>query len=346
MPKKKKRIEKKVTINGKRISVYGFSAFEISQKIEALEKDAERKRYPLFTDVLEDWKEEHFEKIALGTQTCYAPAIKRAKAEFKNVRLCDITAKDITALLKSLASLGYSQQTVKVQKTLISLVFSYAQSNDIIQYNPAEHAELPQKLPKKLRDIPDDETIKKVMSSSDLTFGDFALFLLLTGCRRGEALALQYKDINIKEKTISINKNVTYNGNKPTLENHTKTHAGMRTVVLLDALLPIIEAKLSTSDANPDHFVFGKGTSPLTQTEFRRRWDKYTNEAEISITPHQLRHAYATILFDAKVDEKVAQTFMGHSKIEITRNIYTHLRQHRAAQAQADINKFISATLT
>lgn len=345
MPKKRKRIEKKVTINGKRISVYGFSAFEISQKIEALEQEAERKRYPLFTDVLEDWKEEHFEKIAIGTQTCYTPAINRAKAEFNGTRLCDITAKDISAMLKSLADRGYSQQTVKVQKTLISLVYSYALSNDIVKYNPAEHAELPSKLPKKPRDIPDDKTIKKVMSSSDLTFGDFALFLLLTGCRRGEALALQYKDINFKEKTISINKNITYNGNKPILENHTKTHAGMRTVVLLDALFPVIESKLLTESHTPEDFIFGKGQSPLTQTEFRRRWDKYTKEANISITPHQLRHAYATILFDAKVDEKVAQTFMGHSKIEITRNIYTHLRQHRAAQAQTDINNYIANNL-
>lgn len=342
MPRKRKRIEKKVTINGKRISVYGYSAFEISQKIEALEAEAERKRYPLFTDVLEDWKEEHFEKIAIGTQTCYTPAINRAKAEFKDTRLCDITAKDISALLKHLAALGYSQQTVKVQKTLISLVFSYAQSNDIVQYNPAMHAELPQKLPKKPRDIPDDETIRVVMQSSNLPFGDFALFLLLTGCRRGEALALQYRDINLRNKTISISKNITYNGNKPLLEDHTKTRAGMRTVVLPDALLPIIKAKLADASSSPEDFIFGKESKPLTQTEFRRRWDKYIKAANINITPHQLRHAYATILFDAKVDEKVAQTFMGHSKIEITRNIYTHLRQHRAAQAQSDINAYIN----
>ncbi|MBQ8796164.1 MAG: site-specific integrase [Clostridia bacterium] len=340
MPKKRKRIEKKVTINGKRISVYGFSAFEISQKIEALEAEAERKKYPLFSEVLEDWKEEHFEKIAIGTQTCYTPAINRAKAEFKNTRLCDITAKEISALLKSLAALGYSQQTVKVQKTLISLVFSYAQSNDIVQYNPAEHAELPSKLPKKPRDIPDDDVIKKIMKSSDLTFGDFAIFLLLTGCRRGEALAVQWKDIDLKEKTITINKTVVYNGNKPILEDHTKTQSGMRTVVILSALIPVLREK--RKGTSPDDFVFGKGQMPYTQTEFRRRWDKYVKEAEIDVTPHQLRHAYATILFDAKVDEKVAQTFMGHSKIEITRNIYTHLRQHRAAQAKKDINKFIS----
>ncbi len=343
MPKKRKRIEKKVTINGKRISVYGFSAFEISQKIEALKAESERNRYPLFTDVLEDWKEEHFKKIAIGTQTCYTPAINRAKAEFKGTRLCDITAKDISAMLKSLADRGYSQQTVKVQKTLISLVYSYALSNDIVKYNPAEHAELPSKLPKKPREIPPDDVIKKVMKTSKLTFGDFALFLLLTGCRRGEALAVQWKDVNLKAKTITINKTVVYNGNKPILEDHTKTQSGMRTVVILAKLLPILRKK--KKGTNPDDFVFGKGQTPYTQTEFRRRWANYTKEAKINLTPHQLRHAYATILFDAKVDEKVAQTFMGHSKIEITRNIYTHLRQHRAAQAQTDINNYIANNL-
>ena len=117
----------------------------------------------------------------------------------------------------------------------------------------------------------------------------------------------------------------------------------MRTVVILDSLLPVLKKK--KKGTKPGEYVFGKGTAPLTQTEFRRRWNKYITEADINITPHQLRHAYATILFDAKVDEKVAQTFMGHSKIEITRNIYTHLRQHRAAQAQTDINNYISENM-
>lgn len=343
MPKKRKRIEKKVTINGKRISVYGFSAFEISQKIEALEKEAERKRYPLFTDVLEDWKEEHFEKIALGTQTSYNPAIKRAKAEFKDIRICDITPKDISAMLEEMGRLGYSQQTVKIQKTVINLVFTHALENSLITYNPNEYSKIPPDLPQTPREIPDDEVIKKIMQSSDLTFGGYALFLLLTGCRRGEALGVQWKDIDFNNNTISINKNVTYNGNKPIVKVRTKTKAGMRKIALLEALK--VYLKPISKDANPDCFVFGKDTSPLTQTEFRRRWNKYTTEAGFELTSHQLRHAYATILFDAKVDEKVAQTFMGHSKIEITRNIYTHLRQHRAAQAQTDINNFISKNM-
>lgn len=343
MPKKRERIEKKVTINGKRISVYGYTAFEISQKIEKLKTEAENAKRPFFNSVLEDWQEEHFKKIAVGTQTCYKPAIKRAKQEFENIRLCDITPADISELLKLLAAQGYSLQTVKVQKTVISKVFEYAIGQNLTRFNPAEHAPLPPKLPKKPREIPDDDVIDIIMKSTTLPFGTFPYLLLLTGCRRGEALALQWQDIDFNKKTITVNKTVTYNGNKPHIENHTKTNAGMRKVILLDALLnhllPLAEA------AEPDDYVFNNSAdtkSPLTQTEFRRRWQKYITAAKIEITPHQLRHAYATILFDAKVDEKVAQSFMGHSKIEITRNIYTHIRQQRAQLAANDLNNFIN----
>ena len=343
MAKKKKRIEKKVTIGSKRVSVYGFSAFEIQQKIEALQNAEERKKFPLFNEVLDLWQEEHFENIALGTQTCYKPAIKRAENEFKGIRLCDITPMDITALLQQLAFLGYSHQTVKIQRVVIGLVFKYAQSKGFIQNNPAEHAEMPPKLPKKIREIPDDDAINIVMKSADKPFGEFALFLLMTGCRRGEALALKWSDIDFDKKVITVNKNIVYNGNQAIVEQHTKTSAGMRKVVLLDILynllLPMKE------NAMPADYIFGNGDTPLTQSQFRRRWEQYLKETEIKITPHQLRHAYATILFDAHIDEKVAQTFMGHSKIEITRNVYTHIRQQRATHAQTDLNEYISKNL-
>ncbi len=340
MAKQKKRLEKKVTIDGKRISVYGFTALEIQQKIEELEKSADRKKYPLFSDVLEMWQDEHFDNIAVGTQVCYKPAIRRALAELGSLRLCDITPMDITALLKSLASLGYSAQTVKVQRIVISLVYDFAQSRNLVQFNPAKHAELPKKLPKKPREIPSDTDIDTVMNSYDQPFGLFAFFLLLTGCRRGEALAIRYSDINFQRKLIRINKNIVYHSNKPVVEEHTKTQAGMRNIVLLDALYEKLYPLSQTN--SPDCFVFGKGTTPYTNSEFRRRWQSYIDATGLTLTPHQLRHAYATILYDAKIDEKLAQSFMGHSTIEITRNIYTHIRKSRAAQAQADLNAFIS----
>ncbi len=151
MARQKKRLEKKVKIGNKRVYVYGLSAFEIQQKIEALQNAEEYSKDPLFYDVMDSWQEKHFEKIAPGTKTCYSPEIKRVAAEFSSIKLLEITPMDVTALLRHLANQGYSLQTVKIQRLFISLVFDFAQSRGLIRYNPAEHAELPPKLPKKQR---------------------------------------------------------------------------------------------------------------------------------------------------------------------------------------------------
>lgn len=341
MAKKKKRLEKKVTIGGKRISVYGFTALEIQQKIEKLEAEEERRKFPYFNDVADMWQEEHFEQIEQGTRTCYMPALKRAKAEFKNIRLCDISPMDISSFLKSLADLKYSRQTVTIQRVVINFVFKYAQSHGLIQSNPTEFAVMPAKLPSKQREIPDDKTLSIIMNSSDLPFGLFPLFLLLTGCRRGEALAVLWQDMDLINKRMTVHRDVTFNGNIPIVKMYTKTAAGMRTISIPDILCS--QLKIIEKNFEADDYVFGNGKKPFTQTQFRNRWNGYIKATGISVTPHQLRHAYATILFDAKIDEKVAQVFMGHSKIEVTRNIYTHIRQQRAAEAQININEYLKS---
>lgn len=119
---------------------------------------------------------------------------------------------------------------------------------------------------------------------------------------------------------------------------HPKTDAGIRDV----AMLACVEERLSVmakgkSDAD---FLFG-GDKPLTKSAFRRKWQAYKKETGIDFTPHQLRHAYATLLYDAGIDEKVAQGLMGHSTIALTRDIYTHVRQSRLDSAASSLNQYV-----
>ena len=165
----------------------------------------------------------------------------------------------------------------------------------------------------------------KFCESFKVSFGIFAYFLLYTGCRRGEALALRYEDIDYENKTILINKSLYWQGNKAEIKS-TKTKAGTRSIILLDALA----AKLPKGTG----YVFG-GDAPLTNTAFRRRWDKYIKISGVTATCHQLRHLFATILYECGIDEKLAQELLGHSSITVTRNVYTHIRrQHLSAAAQ------------
>lgn len=178
------------------------------------------------------------------------------------------------------------------------------------------------------------------MNSFDKSFGEFAYTILFTGCRRGEALALQWKDIDFKKNTITVNKSVNYNGdnqNTPIISPHTKSEAGMRTVVMLDCL----KNRLQSIKQEPEKYIFG-GDTPPTKTALRHKWKKYLKETGLSITPHQLRHAYATILYDAGIDVKSAQELMGHSNISLTQNIYTHISKSRREQTAESLNEYVN----
>ena len=77
----------------------------------------------------------------------------------------------------------------------------------------------------------------------------------------------------------------------------------------------------------------------MTEVQFQRQWELYQRETGLSITPHQLRHAYATILFEA--GPKDAQELLGHANISMIRNIYTHITQSHKAKTAAILNASI-----
>lgn len=56
-----------------------------------------------------------------------------------------------------------------------------------------------------------------------------------------------------------------------------------------------------------------------------------------------LRHAYATMLYDAGVDVKIAQKLLGHSSLKMTMDVYTHIKESLLGDAAAQLNSFINS---
>ena len=79
----------------------------------------------------------------------------------------------------------------------------------------------------------------------------------------------------------------------------------------------------------------------LTKMQYRGRWEHYCEAIEHDVTAHQLRHGFATILYEAGIEDKDAQELIGHSSIAVTRNVYTHIRQSRREQTAAKLNEYI-----
>ena len=172
--------------------------------------------------------------------------------------------------------------------------------------------------------------------SLDAPFGLFPFFLLYTGLRRGEALALSYSDIDRKAGVIHITKKLSYAGrNTPVMENWTKSENGIRDVPLLAPLAAVLPK---------DHIglIFpGRNGEFMKNFEMYQRWRDYCrvvgfvettttdageNVEAFPITPHCLRHSFATICYEAGLDARQAAKICGDTP-ETLEKVYTHLRE-------------------
>ena len=186
--------------------------------------------------------------------------------------------------------------------------------------------------------MPSDTDLKLIRSNAENGLqGLLGVFVLYTGCRGGEAYAVQQKDINRRDKTLTIQKSVYYQNNRPRIKPP-KTSAGVRVVPLPQFLIDLIPP------GKPNDFIFSEtGEEPLIDSQRRKGWAKFQGETGIQCTPHQLRHAYASLLYEAGIDEKTAQKMMGHSDISTTLNIYTHIRDEHLKISQEVFRDFIEA---
>lgn len=314
---------KSKTINGKRIDFYSKEKTERAAlkdiEYQMIEYSEQKQRIKTFGEFAEEWKYQHIEEISYKTWQGYNAHYKRAVEEFGEKPIDGIAIPDIQKYVNRLAKQKFAHKTVKSALNVVSLIFDYAIMERKLDFNPCQYVKIPQGLSRNERELPDETQITKVINGVNCHFGEFAYLLLHTGLRRGEALALHSDNIDFDKKLIYVKQSVYFKSNRPELKPP-KTEAGKREVFLLDSLIPILKDKKG--------FIFG-GESPMTEQAFRRAWERYMKESGVTITPHQLRHAYATVLYENNIDAKSAQKLLGHSDYKVTLQIYTHISQKK-----------------
>ena len=339
---------------------YGKTQREVKQKMAVW--TAESRAGSLFADSADSWDNVHTENVAYNTAAAYVAPLKRAKAHFKDRRMKDITPDEIQAFIRELAGKDYARRTVQMHLDMLNMIFDHAitQPGSIIKANPCTSVRIPSGLKQTRRKPPEDDQLEKIKAERQADFWLFAYFLLYTGLRRGELLALRWENIDRKEKTIHVLNSVYYEGNQPKLKPP-KSDAGTRDIVLLDVLADVLPPKKKKG------YVFG-GEKPLSKTQVRKQWLSYCRAVDLAektetvrkgrnnreykttkwialVTPHQFRHAFATMLYDADIDESAAQTLMGHASIVVTKDIYTHIKQRRKDEAAQKLNAFVNGSV-
>ena len=317
----------------KRKAFRGKTDTEVYRKIKDFNAQQEKAQDGvLFSAVADAWWGEIEPTLAHNTAKSYRPALNRAKKQFENMTVQSITAQGIDAYIKEYSK-KRAKKTVVTQLQVIRQIMRKAELDGAITYNPATAVKPPKNLPQSRRLPPSKDEIKRIKASVSLPFGLFAYLVYHTGCRRGEALALTGTDIDREKKRIYIRHSVYYMGNSPHIKEP-KTESGKREVPLLDALDKSLPKKL------PKGYLFAEPDGrPLTNDHFTNLYDEYRAASGVTATPHQIRHGYATALFENGIDPKTAQVLLGHSQLSTTMDIYTHVCEDVISAAAKKMNK-------
>lgn len=330
---------KKMMIAGKERYFYGKTIKEVDQKIvEALKapvpENSQSRRFGYWAD---KWWEMHRETIKHNTQVCYTKPLADCKAFFKNSHIDEIKPADVSEFIQEFAKKEFARQTVKVRHIVLGKIFDYAILNGAAFFNPVKVVEIPKGLSHKERETLSEEQIQRVNESGNL----FANFLLYTGMRRNEALAIRWDDIDFSKKQITVNKQLLWQtAAPPEITDTTKSKSGNRIVPLLKPLEELLKKQPKKSE-----YVFSYNGKIMTKSGYKYLWDKVKRDCgDDSITAHQFRHAYITMLWASGIDVKTAQKLAGHSKVEIMLDIYTHLNNQATETAAEKLNGFLETS--
>ena len=236
-------------------------------------------------------------------------------------------------------------------------ILQYGVTMQAIQHNPARDVIIPRKQQNKEHKVKffSNQELKQFLDylkdldqSSYENFFDYVLYktLLATGCRIGEALALEWSDIDLKKGIISISKTL----NRYQETNTPKSKAGLREIDIDKATVSLLKQykkrqqvqswKLGRSES----IVFTPFTTKYAYAcLLRKRLQGHFKAASVpDISFHGFRHTHATIMLYAGIEAKDLQYRLGHSNISMTLNTYVHATKEGAKKAVSIFEAAIS----
>lgn len=320
------------TQEGKRRWLYDRDPERLYQRLQ----DARKGGYRTFAQVVEEWREEHSRTVGFKTAESYVAPCRRICDVFGDDPPAEVTPARLQAFLAELGKKGYARRTVQLHHDILAMVFDWCILRGIVPVSPMQAVSVPKGLKTTRRTVPQDDALEAVRTRTDAPFALFALLCLYCGLRRGEALALRYEDIDRKANVIHVTKALEYPGNQPEIKTP-KTATGIRDVPIPAVLRPLIPKSSGYLFAAADG-------GPLTKIAYRHAWAQYCKAIGHEITAHQLRHGYATFLYEAGVPVLAAQQMLGHANASTTMNIYTHLREKQERSAAAMLDEYLAGT--
>ena len=239
--------------------------------------------------------------------------------DYSEKNLKDLKNRDIRLFIEYLYDIDRKRTTINRKISVLRTYFKFLRREELLDENPMEEI-LSAKNNKKLPDFLTINEINDLINSIgeenllDLRNKTILELLYATGLRVEELVNLKKNDINFGNKYLKV----TGKGNKE------------RSVPITDIALKKLNKYLKRRKYENERIFLSKNGNPLSQRDIRRILKKLIKKMALdkNITPHTIRHSFATHLLERGADLRLVQELLGHSSISTTQ-IYTHISMEK-----------------
>lgn len=355
------------TVNGKKVRkhITAASQRELNKKVNAVKNNVQRGKDVFTVARFGDWADKWYREKKLTSNisdsalTVIQSTIAHLKRYFEYEQLKDINLSMFQNMINELAENNpntnkrCSVDLLKKIKSNAQSIFEYAAANNIANVPnffkavtiPKENSEKQYK--RRALTEQEQQYIIDTPHRAQLP----AMIMLFSGLRRGECLALEWTDINLKKGYIDVSKSIEFGKNQSKKKQGGKTDNAVRTVPIPPVLVDyLINYKRSQSILSKT-VCLNAGGKQYTKSSWDKTWQSYLTDLNIKygypdkvnkhnptyksselpmkiepFTPHYLRHTFATMLYLQDINVVDAMQILGHSDVQTTINIYTDFK--------------------
>lgn len=220
-----------------------------------------------------------------------------------------------------------SPKTIRNAHGLLSSVLASAVEAEHIVKNTARGTPLPSDQHDAEMEILSEDEWLALTEHIPAHWLPMTTFLIVVGCRIGEATAVKVKDVDLTRGTVRIRRAWKKGEKDSRVIGSTKTRRGVRTVVMGAYLTGMLKPLVEKADAEAFVFTAPQGGRVYAQHYRNRVWQTAITKAGITkhVTPHGLRHTSASWLLMAGESPQVVQHRLGHESLATTSKVYAHL---------------------
>lgn len=360
---------------GKRRSISGNDLKDVKKRFnEAIYEND--KEINLREDIrLDEWYQKwmgiyKYNSIRNNTKRQYNQVYKKHISPYLgNFYIKDITSLNIRELIKNLDKQGYKFETKNKVKILLVDMFNKAMADDFLRKNPAKGISLKRDQDKEVRVLSLEEQADFFDCCKGTFYDNFFNVAVLTGMRIGEIAALRMEDLDFENKTIHVNRTLVYQKYDDDVKKTfhfelPKTKTSLRKIPMnkqceIHLKKQYMQKNIVEDKAPAEKKVEGQFKDLLFTTKFNTpinpqiicdaikrivgemNLTRDVTEEIATFSCHCFRHTFATRCFEAGIQPKTVQDYLGHATLQMTMDLYTSVMDKHKKSEMGKLEEMI-----